>query len=1533
MVVMLIKKRIICAIALVTLAFFQAAFAITITVAKTGADCKTINEALGKAQAGDIIKIMDANTYEEQVTIDSNKCPLTLTSKDPTSLNKPVIKFQDITHVGPRTAAESKIDSLINFDQNGAIRIIKARNVIIDGIAVDGGGVKPFGYPSIWESRYGLQHGNAAITVWVSGDIVIRNCDLSNAYFGINFKDRNLGGIFASPNPADLDTANNVPLSGFALTGNHLVERCRIHNNSWGMFFESSWDLGTTIRYNLIYENHHPTAAIATAVKGLTSDEGGNQPGGAFFFKDDELSPVAIYNNTLYQNFALFAGHWQAGYQHLIFNNIFGPPNDYWSTATPQFNTESMDLTPVLLNRIYSCTFSAQVQAPQATYVRILGGSFPQLQGAGGVAPDPGTLLSGVGGFPATANNKWLEMGTTTFLSLNPASENFLEPNWADESVKACIVNQGWEKSGVTNTDGSRADLGAIEQARGKQPFVATIKPSPLPIILNGTTASITFTLDEREGTTLTDPEIKLFRLVRMKFVKQTPFGSNEKSLIIAASDMTDLTVPTTPPVKVGPNSYSVSANITGDFAFIEMIVQAKGADGKLFTSAVGFIPYRKLEYIFKVEVLDKPGGKVIQETRVADTVTLRITPQKIGGTAFTNQVNPVQVTLISGFELLDASKNPAVELEYPSGVTGPTERQVIFTKIPEGNIENIAVAGKYTNPSTKSALPFIGGTSIKVLSGPPEIVQFVNPPSNSRKLIPPVLPAGYAYPCTLLVYDKYGNIVNSPAQVVVQSLTPTLANVVGGKPDTIITTNAEGVGAFRVKTENAAREDMVVKFMGNVSGKTLTDTADMVVGARAEHLFIFYSDLQKYDPTTELRGQVGDRLKITVIATKAETPTIDSILIWPATFTISGSNSKMLFYESPTATTATNSFKLDNGKVEIWVSSADTLNNASVSTRSDDIIASQPRDQIYFTRPIVSVDSAFYYANNGNGQVDSVEIYYKKPLAMIPDSIVLYWPLKIDSLKRVVTGTNPAMRLSADSMHVTISLKANPFPAEMTGARSAERFGITYNRPNTNPGVQESSLTFPITDKVGPLLMVPAEVVERISEGAGIDTFTVNFSEPITPSSLSGEALLLIQNGKPSELTIQSYVAKSSTQFKLVVASKIKPQFGDSLRINPQGMIIDSVGNFAHALNRPIPLKVRTVPGGIEYAYYIDNQDQKADGVVDSVILKFNKKVHITDMDVSLEWTGTGGSNKADHIATSFLGYINGDSMLVEVYVRGQFSGLLPTAVRTAGSMKATVKYTSLDETVLGDVFDSTALVCVDSAMYRPGSRPENGQDRADTLYVTFSEPVVSMSNSLPKPFFTENAQTGIYTLNLTLPWDALEWTNNVDKWRYRFIVPPGGISFPKNGDSLWIDPISAIKEAGGSVQDNRVNRKVVMHVFPIPYDYIVTVSESPFTPAPNKKLAIRIKPKTRMLEQVDLVVSGKIYDGLGNVLYSWADTKFDQNVPDHLENGLPMFWDCTNLNKRTVGSGVYIASMSITVKKEGYVTENRIKKIGVKR
>ncbi|MBD3242156.1 MAG: hypothetical protein GF331_16310, partial [Chitinivibrionales bacterium] len=554
-----------CILALAT----EYARAAVITVSQDGrGQYSSIQAAVDAAGKGDVVKILDAAVYNEQVDIDSTKSGLTLTSANPLSLNKPVIRWQDTQNVGPRSCTEALQEDKVTFDQNGALRLLHTRNVTIDGIAVDGGGARPFAYSGVWGNGvdcsgqlHPLFHGNAAITVWISGDIHIRNCDIRNAYFGINTKDRNQGGIFANANPADVEKWNVVPLSGFGKTGNHLYEHNRIHNNSWGLFFESTWDLGSTVRYNLIYENHH-SDSLAAEVKSMP--DGQHQPGGAFFFKDHLLSPLAIYNNTFWHNFLIYAGHWRAGSQHLIFNNIHGAPHRYWSDD-PNFQNPFHKMDHIFKYRMKHCVYASQSQAATEYHVAIMNDF--QMQPTGGPIPQ-GTLITTP--FPAEADIRWLE---TPFKSTDPSSPDFLTPDWDDTLVQQYIVDKGWPEAAITDPDGSIADLGAIPSAGGRITDLVVVKPVS-PVVINGTTATMTFDVAVTEGT-FSGPSIAYIRFIKNVEFHADAFGGNAAP--VPATDILEVAIPAGTQIKPGSNTLTVTVPPRGAdelYAFFELILE-----------------------------------------------------------------------------------------------------------------------------------------------------------------------------------------------------------------------------------------------------------------------------------------------------------------------------------------------------------------------------------------------------------------------------------------------------------------------------------------------------------------------------------------------------------------------------------------------------------------------------------------------------------------------------------------------------------------------------------------------------------------------------------------------------------------------------------------------------------------------------------------------------------------------------------------------------------------------------------------------
>ncbi len=210
------------------------------------------------------------------------------------------------------------------------------------------------------------------------------------------------------------------------------------------------------------------------------------------------------------------------------------------------------------------------------------------------------------------------------------------------------------------------------------------------------------------------------------------------------------------------------------------------------------------------IAIYDKSNAVRLHEVRAGDSVVVRIMPQTINGTSFISTVNPVDVALQSGFQLL-VHADAAFKLDFPNGITGPTDWLVVFTKVPDGAVETIEASGASTDISSGRITSLSGRTSIRVLPGAPAQVLFINPGSNTKGLHPPTLIPGKAYPCTLMVFDKFGNRGNIPVSVLVRSCTPTIAVITTGKPDTIVTTDSTGIGAFSVRlTDNAIENDVV---------------------------------------------------------------------------------------------------------------------------------------------------------------------------------------------------------------------------------------------------------------------------------------------------------------------------------------------------------------------------------------------------------------------------------------------------------------------------------------------------------------------------------------------------------------------------------------------------------------------------------------------------------------------------------------------------------------------------------------------------
>ncbi|MDG5814969.1 right-handed parallel beta-helix repeat-containing protein [Chitinispirillales bacterium ANBcel5] len=809
-----------------------------LTVAQGGEGMfTTISAALEAAGPGHVIEILDNEVYEEQVTIDSTHHGLTLTSSNPTSSNRPVILWQDTENVHPMNSTEAQDTAMINYDRNGALRVLRARNVTIDGIIVDGGGAMPFAYSDVWESDTPLFHGNAALCLWKSGNTVVRNSEFKNAYFGIYINDGNKYGAFVKyyPRIPPVEPETIIPRQTFGICGNHLIEQNRIHGNSWGIFTESMWDFGSTIRFNLIYNNYHQSIDFATHV--VTLPGGENQTGGAIVTRDHNRSPLAVYNNTFHNNYTIFAGLRRSGTQHLIFNNIYSRPKHLWDQGyNGAFRNPQVIMNPLFPSRMKHSIYASQWQEPDRdqrfidppsgcvttgknvevyTSVNVLSGMDTPQRGAqfifqcddsSKVTVDtdqfisPGALIDAPEGqaFPASANIRWLEIQNYFLNTDDPTHPDFLVPDWEHPVVDSIIKEGGWPEAGIVNDNGSIVDIGAVQSGPLHTVFG---KITPLSSVGIDHNSMATLQFDLNIPPEFSNPRIRHLRLLKDVNLDEDSFGSNAP--VIETADIIDINPPSTP-LESGINSLTfpvltIPVQSEGAYTFLEMIIEGEGPDGQIVTTDVTTFPYREV-YSFDVQILNDFDGDAVDTAFAGERYVLKLAPIGPGGIEFSKTLTDIAVSLNSGHNLYrwpDDGEEPK-DMLIISDIEIETQQEVVFTTVPPGGSEYISATAAWMDEYR--LIPIFGTNKVVVEPGDPDNVVFENPPSTSVSDDTTLICAVYPYELRLRVFDKFSNPVNVEAPVTIESLNPEIGDI-SGPANTV--TDHTGAAHFTAEVTN----------------------------------------------------------------------------------------------------------------------------------------------------------------------------------------------------------------------------------------------------------------------------------------------------------------------------------------------------------------------------------------------------------------------------------------------------------------------------------------------------------------------------------------------------------------------------------------------------------------------------------------------------------------------------------------------------------------------------------------------------------
>lgn len=564
--------------------------------------------------------------------------------------------------------------------------------------------------------------------------------------------------------------------------------------------------------------------------------------------------------------------------------------------------------------------------------------------------------------------------------------------------------------------------------------------------------------------------------------------------------------------------------------------------------------------------------------------------------------------------------------------------------------------------------------------------------------------------------------------------------------------------------------------------------------------------------------------------------------------------------------------------------------------------------------------NSGALYDSDGNGAIDKIVVHYTIPLNITPDSVSFNYPKSNDF--HVAKSNTDKFTINEKTLEIAFG---NQLDAGVTGFTGAKGQAKSYLQ---NLGATKVSV-FTLADSAGPVITAPVLLYEN-SSGSSDDTITVIFSEDVTVKTNEESILMLRHNGDDYGVKILGVINSDPTIHSikfLVKAANVKMMEGDSLYINQGGSLIDSANNHAHKNNPRMPLKIKAALPRIASAFYTAG----GDGQIDKVDITFAKKIKPDDIKFGFTWN----TGPRIIVTNSNVSVINSDSTRVVVSIKGLIAG---SEIATGGKMDVSALHVNFPkDTIKAAVTDSAAAVIIAAELLPSTAKVNNSY--IDTLIVTFSEPVMKVNDDQPFVFLSmPNKNT--YSMKIE------NYRSEGNKQFFR-VLSYSGIDFPGLADSVRIDVSRKISDLNGNVQAVAENHMVRMFVKSIPFNVNIQYGPNPFFPsleiskldnfdqikaaAEQKKVTLVIlTPDTsRIKSKVSVTASYSIFDAVGNIICKNDLKKFNDNQDITKFNYF--FWDGHNKKGRLVGTGTYIAV--ITVRDEnGGATVKKLR-IGLKR
>ncbi|MFW5960533.1 MAG: hypothetical protein ACOCSE_05395, partial [Chitinivibrionales bacterium] len=552
---------------------------------------------------------------------------------------------------------------------------------------------------------------------------------------------------------------------------------------------------------------------------------------------------------------------------------------------------------------------------------------------------------------------------------------------------------------------------------------------------------------------------------------------------------------------------------------------------------------------------------------------------------------------------------------------------------------------------------------------------------------------------------------------------------------------------------------------------------------------------------------------------------------------------------------------------------------------------------------------SGFIKDTDGDGRADRVVVDYSKILNGGVDSLMVPFPSDMESFKFMDSA------MSASGYRLTIS-DNTVFPEYTTSfAEGNSGEGMSWLDPGS--GTKESPVT--IYDSIGPVLTQGILVETGYSDR---DSMVISLSEDIRLTDLESESLILISGGTESSLEVLDAESIDNGMISVTVRGSVRPSPGDSVRLASDGSITDMFNNIPHPDNRAVGLSFIAGPIPVSSGRYYDSN---ADGIIDSLYLKFAKRVPVDSLrHLNLRW-------QSNEYTIGIENIVNPSDSVLAV----DLSGIVEERA-TSGEMSVNAEYEELGASEYHIINDRAAPVIL-GAVYIPGQEEDgSSESTGDSLRVVFSEGIKSDSISFPEPFNTvKREDSSPYSIQF-------EPSGAVVKGSEATFSVSSVDPMPEEGDLINISVSGGISDMFGNSQGNPDNRQEEIIVKPIEPEFSI-LAHNPArgeygdipkmlmdsTAKVNSGAVVQINSGTNIRDDNDKVefrISVEIYDVVGNYITGCSNQ--DASECDHIEfvtlysGGRKDFvvWSLKNRNNRFVDQGNY----SVHVKVESVIRDN---------